>query len=69
MKIIIDLELCQGHSVCLEEAPEVFDVVDSADGSYPRVVVLQDNPPEALRKKVEAACAYCPNKVISLIED
>ena len=53
----------------LEEAPEVFDVIDSADGSYPRVVVLQENPPEALRKKVEAACKYCPNNVITLIEE
>ena len=28
MKIKIDLALCQGHSVCLSEAPEVFDVID-----------------------------------------
>jgi len=69
MKIKVDLDLCQGHSVCLEEAPEVFDVIESADGSYPHVVVLQENPPESLREKVKAACAYCPNKVITLIED
>ena len=28
MKIKIDLALCQGHSVCLGEAPEVFDVIE-----------------------------------------
>jgi ferredoxin len=53
----------------MEEAPEVFDVIESADGSYPHVLVLQENPPEGLRQKVQAACDYCPNKVISLVED
>ena len=28
MKISVDLDLCQGHSVCLGECPEVFDVVE-----------------------------------------
>mgnify|MGYP000642778828 FL=1 len=50
MKILIDLALCQGHSVCLGEAPEVFDVVDQDEG-YPQVKVLLENPPEALRER------------------
>ncbi len=36
MKIKIDIALCQGHSVCLGEAPEVFDVIEQDDG-YPLV--------------------------------
>ena len=51
MRIKIDLALCQGHSVCLGEAPEVFDVIDQDDG-YPHVKVLLENPPEELREKV-----------------
>lgn len=68
MKISIDLALCQGHSVCLGEAPEVFDVVDQDEG-YPQVKVLLENPPEALRDKVMKAARYCPNHVITVLED
>lgn len=68
MKIKIDRELCQGHSVCFEEAPEVFNVVDSNE-DYPKVELLIDDIHESLRSKVEAAVKYCPNHVISIVED
>lgn len=68
MKISVDLALCQGHSVCLGEAPEVFDVVEQA-GGYPHVKVLLENPPESLREKVVKAARYCPNSVITIEED
>ena len=66
MKIKIDLALCQGHSVCLSEAPEVFDVIDQDDG-YPQVSVLLENPPRELREKVIKAAKYCPNNVITVL--
>lgn len=68
MKVTVDTDLCQGHSVCLGECPEVFDVVDSGEG-YPQVVVLVERPGEELRAKVEKAAQYCPNHVISIEED
>ena len=68
MKIKVDLDLCQGHSVCLGECPEVFDVVDSDEG-YPQVVVLVEQPDEALRSKVEKAAQYCPNHVITVADE
>jgi ferredoxin len=68
MKIKIDLALCQGHSVCLGEAPEVFDVIEQDDG-YPHVKVLLENPPEELREKVMKAARFCPNNVITVLED
>jgi ferredoxin len=68
MKVIVDLALCQGHSVCLGEAPEVFDVIEQDDG-YPQVKVLIENPPEELREKVMRAAKYCPNNVITIIEE
>lgn len=68
MKVIVDLALCQGHSVCLGEAPEVFAVVEQDEG-YPLVKVLQENPPQALREKVMKAARYCPNHVITVLED
>ena len=68
MKVIVDLALCQGHSVCLGEAPEVFDVIEQDDG-YPQVKVLLENPPEALREKVLKAARYFPNNVITVLEE
>ena len=67
MRIKGDLHLCQGHSVCMEECPEVFDVRDQA-GSYHQVVVLMEQPPEALREKVMNAVRGCPNRVIRIEE-
>jgi len=68
MKVLVDRDLCQGHSVCLGECPEVFDVAET-DGGYPQVVVLLEHPPEALRDKVRAAALYCPNHVITVLEE
>ena len=68
MKITVDLDLCQGHSVCLGECPEVFNVEDTEDG-YPQVVVLQEIPSEDLREKVMTAATYCPNHVITVSEE
>ena len=42
-------------------APEVFEVRDD-DFLY----VLQDNPPEELRSKVELAVRNCPKQAIKL---
>ena len=68
MRVKIDLDLCQGHSVCEAEAPEIFRVVDRP-GDYPRVEVILERPPEELRPKAEAAARYCPNRVITIEED
>lgn len=65
MRIKVDLDLCQGHSVCIEECPEVFAVQDQ-QGGYPQVVVLMEEPPESLRSSVMNAVRGCPNRVISV---
>lgn len=67
MRIRADLELCQGHGLCQEEAPEVFRVVEMP-GAYDHVEVLVAEPDERLRPKVEAAVRYCPNRVLSIEE-
>lgn len=68
MRIQVDRQLCQGHGVCALEAPEVFEVGESEDGTYAEVQLLTETPDEALRSKVEAAVRFCPNRVLS-IED
>jgi ferredoxin len=65
MRVKIDLQLCQGHGVCAEEAPEVFRVV-SAPGRYDHAELIVAEPDEALRAKVEAAVRYCPNRSLSI---
>jgi ferredoxin len=67
-RVCVDLQLCQGHGVCMDEAPEVFDNCEQK-GSYTKVVVLQEYPPKGLRKQVEEAVQWCPNKVISIVEE
>ncbi len=62
-RVSVDLDLCQGHGVCTGEAPEIFEL-----GEDQKVLVLNEAPRSALRKKAEQAARYCPNHVIS-IED
>ncbi|MBM4383344.1 MAG: ferredoxin [Deltaproteobacteria bacterium] len=64
MRVRVDADLCQGHGACKSEAPEVFDV-NERDGV---VIVLQVNPSEALRAKVQAAVRYCPTRALALEE-
>jgi ferredoxin len=68
LKVKVDRDLCQGHSVCLAECPEVFDVVEQDEG-YPVVKVLLEEPPEELRDTVLKAARYCPNHVITVEEN
>jgi len=63
VKVVVDFDLCQSNAVCQGLAPEVFEVRD--DGY---LYVLQENPDEALRKKVDDAARSCPTQAIS-IED
>ena len=61
MRIKVDFDLCQGHANCMGEAPDVFQVDDNGF-----LNILQEEPPEALREKVELAVKYCPTGAIRL---
>ena len=63
MRVRIDFEYCQSHGVCMEEAPEVFQVLD--DGT---VSLLLEEPPEALHDPVRKALRSCPTRAISIEE-
>lgn len=64
MKITVDFDACEMHGDCVLEAPEVFDLADDSDV----VIVLDDDPGEELRGKVETAARMCPVAAIK-IED
>lgn len=61
MKVIVDFEVCQSHGLCMEVAPAVFQVRD--DGF---LHILDETPPESLRKSVETAMRDCPTGAIKL---
>jgi ferredoxin len=63
MRVVVDFDLCESNALCMGLAPEVFELRDD-DLLY----VLDENPPEELRAKVEAAVRTCPKNAIS-IED
>lgn len=65
MKVAADLEMCQGHQMCQGEAPDVFGL----DVDIDQVVVLDANPPEALRDQVQRAVKYCPAMALSMEDE
>jgi len=67
MRVEIDLELCQGHGICAEEAPDVFRVVERP-GAYDRVEMIMESPAEEARVRIEAAVRYCPNRVLRIVD-
>lgn len=61
MRVRVDFDVCLSNAVCMSAAPEVFEVDDEGE-----LRVLQENPPEELRAKVEDAVRSCPVQAISL---
>jgi ferredoxin len=55
MKIAADRDRCEGHGLCADTAPEVYDLDDEA------VVVLRHAVvPGDLERKAEAGARVCP---------
>ena len=64
MRVVVNFDLCESNALCMDAAPEVFEVRED-DFLY----VLDERPPEALREKVEQAVRACPKQAITLEED
>lgn len=62
MKVIVDTDLCAAHGDCVIAAPEVFEIGDDDDV----VSVLDPEPGEELREKVEQAASDCPVAAIRI---
>jgi ferredoxin len=63
MRVVVDYDLCESNALCMGLAPEVFEVRED-DYLY----VLDENPSEELRAKVEAAVRACPKAAISITD-
>jgi ferredoxin len=61
MRVVVNFDTCNSNAVCMGIAPEVFEVRD--DGF---LYILDENPPEELRSKVEQAVLECPTQSITL---
>lgn len=61
MRVVVNYDLCESNAVCMGIAPEVFEVRDD-DLLY----VLQEEPSEELRAKVEEAARRCPKQAITV---
>ncbi|OQS16335.1 ferredoxin [Nocardia donostiensis] len=64
MKIVADLDLCQGHAVCQAEAPTVFHVPKRGT-----VEILDPAPGPETQADVDNAIRYCPTRALSLAPD
>jgi ferredoxin len=63
VRVVVDFDICESNALCMAAAPEVFEVRDD-DLLY----VLDEEPPEALRAKVEAAARACPKAAITVVD-
>lgn len=60
MKVLVDLDTCDGNGVCMSICREVFDVRD--DGLH----LLQEQPSDELRDKLIGAEVSCPTGAIRI---
>ncbi|MCB1285733.1 MAG: ferredoxin [Microthrixaceae bacterium] len=63
MKIVVDYDVCESNAVCMGVVPEIFEVRDD-DFLY----VLDENPGEEWREKVEEAARRCPKQAITVVD-
>jgi ferredoxin len=59
-RVRIDPRLCEGHALCLDLAPEVFDLSDD------EVATCAEVPAEASWDGAQAAVDACPRQAISV---
>ncbi len=62
LKITLDRDLCQGHAVCVGEAPDLFRIGE--DGKVE--LALDGELPLGLYAKAHEAAQYCPTRTIKL---
>jgi ferredoxin len=63
VKVVVDYDTCASNAVCMGILPEVFEVRD--DGF---LYVLNENPPESMREKLQEAVNLCPTGAITIVE-
>ena len=62
-RIQVDFDLCESNAICMQIAPEVFEVRDD-DFLY----ILNEEPGEDMKAQVEDAAQSCPTQAIAIAE-
>lgn len=62
-RVVVDPHLCEGHALCLESAPEMFDLSDEDVATCVHQPAAEDQ-----WQLVLAAVDACPRGAISIIE-
>jgi len=65
IRVVLDRQLCQGHAVCVSEAPDVFRLDEGAA----TVTVLQAGVHAGRRAAVEQAVKFCPTRALRIADD
>lgn len=64
LTVLLDKDLCQGHAVCVGEAPEVFYIGEDGKVALHDLALTAEHHP-----KVRAAQKFCPTRAIRLREE
>jgi len=63
MRLVVDLNKCQGYAQCVPLAPEVLQLVGE------EALIYDPNPDDSQRQRVLRAAASCPVQAIILEVD
>ena len=63
LHVTVDYDMCASTGHCMQFCPEVFEL--RKDGY---LYVLQEDPPQSLRDKVQTAVDMCPTAAISVTD-
>ena len=63
-RVVVDYEQCESNAICMQVAPEIFEVRDD-DFLY----VLNETPGDDAREAVNQAVQRCPKQAISVAEE
>ena len=66
MRVRVDPERCQGHTLCTIPAPQVFELDE--DEGHAHVVAQYAEVPAPLEQAVRAAASTCPERAIIITE-
>jgi ferredoxin len=64
MRVIANLDICQGHARCEDLCPEVF-ATDPIEG---KIVVQVDEIPDDLIEKVRLTVRNCPEGALRIVK-
>lgn len=64
MKVVVDYDLCESNAICVGIEPSVFEIRDD-DIMY----IIDADPDESKRAKIEEAVRRCPKQALTILED